>query len=175
MVGLATDASQVYQRKAKCRFAAPPVIAMTNSTDSYLRPAMVARWRHRRERQRKGRAAVVATRTTESIKGRRDGSEQCLKTFDRRSKDPLGRLVQTCSVRKRLGEGLTKALQAYVPSWNRAKHEYETGTPDSGIPIDSALGNYFAARILGAEVLKAAGCLDQVVELAKMAVRECEY
>ena len=78
-------------------------------------------------------------------------------------------------VRKRLGEELAKAIETYGPSWNRAKHEFETGTPESVIPIQSAIGNYFAARILGTEVLTAVGHLERVVELASAAARNSNY
>ena len=101
--------------------------------------------------------------------------EQCMKTLNRRNKDPLGGFVRKRPVRKRLGEELAKAIETYGPSWNRAKHEFETGTPESVIPIHNAIGSYFAARILGTEVLTAVGHLERVVELASAAARNSNY
>ena len=92
--------------------------------------------------------------------------EQCVKTICWAGRKPLGNLVRQHKVRRRLGEDLAVAIEDYGPSWNEAKHEYGTGTPDSIVPIGDAIGNYFTARILGSKVLEAVGKLQSVVDAA---------
>ena len=92
--------------------------------------------------------------------------EQCVKTIRWAGRKPLGNLVRQHKVRRRLGEDLAMAIEDYGPSWNEAKHEYGTGTPDSVVPIGDAIGNYFTARILGSKVLEAVGKLQSVVDAA---------
>lgn len=97
--------------------------------------------------------------------------EQCVKTIRRAGRKPLGALIRQPKVRRRLGEDLAVSIGEYVPSWNEAKHEYGTGTPSSVVPIDDAIGNYFAARILGSKVLETAGKLQLVVDATRSATQ----
>ena len=95
--------------------------------------------------------------------------EQCVKTIRGAGRKPLGALVRQRRVRMRLSEDLATAIENYVPSWNQAKHEYGTGTPDSVVSISDAIGNYFTARVLGSKVLEAIGKLQLVVDTTRAA------
>ena len=70
---------------------------------------------------------------------------------------PLGRLVQTSGVKKRLGKSLCDILAWFCQRyWNPAKHDYPSGSPDPMITLADAVGCYFLARALGVSVLRAA-------------------
>ncbi len=101
--------------------------------------------------------------------------EQCVKLLSRTRKKSLGVLVRQARVKKRLGDRLALAIGEYVPSWNQAKHEYGPGTTESVVPIESAIGNYYTARVLGAKALDALGKLDSVVEATHAAANHGTY
>ena len=52
---------------------------------------------------------------------------------------------------------------------NKAKHEFRGGTPLPVISFSDALGGYFAARILGFQILQQAGILDSYVKAIRSA------
>ena len=80
---------------------------------------------------------------------------------------PLGALAKGSPwVRKRLGNTLCRDIVQFCQlAWNHAKHEYRNnGSPDPMIPFADAVGCYFLARSLGAEVMQASGQLECVEE-----------
>ena len=85
---------------------------------------------------------------------------------------PLGRLVKHHPlVRQRLGKDVCKAISSFCQLlWNPAKHDYHKinrhnrRSPDPMIPFADAVAGYFLARALGAEVLRASGRLEPVVQ-----------
>ena len=78
---------------------------------------------------------------------------------------PLGSLVRKRPVRSLLAATLTDAIAQFCQiSWNRAKHQYSDGYPKSVISVEDAIGSYFAARALGAEVLIAADRVEALVQ-----------
>lgn len=78
----------------------------------------------------------------------------------------LGQLVKKRQLRKCLGEDLCCAITSFCDlAWNRAKHDYcNRGSPDPMIPFADAVASYFLARALGAEVLRASGRLEHVIQ-----------
>ena len=77
------------------------------------------------------------------------------------SRAPLGRLVKRRHVRSLLGATLVDAISQFCRiSWNQAKHQYSNSIPMSIISVEDAIGGYFVARALGANVLVVAGRLD---------------
>ena len=85
---------------------------------------------------------------------------------------PLGALVSKKNpwhpwLRHRLGKDACRAIASFCRLlWNPAKHKYETRHQSSGpmIPFADAVAGYFLARALGAEVLRASGRLEPVVQ-----------
>jgi hypothetical protein len=76
---------------------------------------------------------------------------------------PLGRFVD--NHRSAIGEPLAGNILKFLSlSWNKAKHKYHTGTPDSVIPIQNSLACYFIARHLGASILERCKKLDAVLK-----------
>ncbi len=100
--------------------------------------------------------------------------ESCVKELGRTHLDvrwscyvrkPLGALVKVKPIRLRIGEPLATAITEFSQiSWNQAKHQYSDGSPTSVISVEDAIGSYFVARALGAEVLKKAGRLEPLVD-----------
>jgi hypothetical protein len=104
--------------------------------------------------------------------------EECVKAF---SCVKLGHLRSAILMRRTLGS-LARHLQPQLGnrlsgdiiafcdiSWNQAKHQYADGLPKSVIPFIDALAAYFAARMLGADVLRLAGLLESVVHAIEKA------
>ena len=93
--------------------------------------------------------------------------EHCIELFCRikglKFCKPLGHCVG--SQRSAIGEPLASNILKFLSlSWNKAKHKYHTGTPDSVIPIQNSLACYFIARHLGASILEGCKQLDVVVK-----------
>ena len=84
----------------------------------------------------------------------------------------LGSLARKPQVRLLLGEKLTKAIKRFCQiSWNQAKHQYSSGYPKSVISVEDAIGSYFVARALGAEVLLVANRMNALIEAIEDARR----
>jgi len=84
---------------------------------------------------------------------------------------PLGRCVSGKG--STVGEPLASNIHKFLSlSWNKSKHKYHTGTPDSVIPIQNSLACYFIARHLGASILEECKQLDVVVKAVQDSYRE---
>ena len=83
----------------------------------------------------------------------------------------LGKLMLAPWIRHRLGKDVCGAVMTFCRLlWNPAKHDYHKSnrhnrrSPDPMIPFADAVPGYFLARALGAEVLRASGRLEPVVQ-----------
>ena len=96
------------------------------------------------------------------------GVTKCSQPEYRTAFQPLSKLVKRHPVvRQRLGKDVRGAITTFCQLlWNPAKHDYETRHqfPDPMIPFADAVAGYFLARALGAEVLRASGRLEPVVQ-----------
>ncbi|MDE0289920.1 MAG: hypothetical protein OXJ36_18880 [bacterium] len=104
--------------------------------------------------------------------------EQCVKKLcitGRNRRRSLGQVINSKRAVKRLGVELVEGITQYTPSWNAAKHDYEGSGPESVITLDDAIRNYFAARSLGAAVLKATGSLSGAVQAIEDAANNRVY
>lgn len=90
------------------------------------------------------------------------------KTLGLRVYTPLGRWIK--NNQSALGHPLSGSILTYLSlSWNKGKHKWHTGSPDSVIPIENTLGCYFIARSLGASILEKCGRLNVVVQALQTA------
>lgn len=81
---------------------------------------------------------------------------------------PLGRWIK--DNQSALGQPLSGNILSYLSlSWNKGKHKWHTGSPDSVIPVENTLGCYFIARSLGANILEKCGQLHVVVQALQTA------
>jgi hypothetical protein len=94
--------------------------------------------------------------------------EEFCETMNLKTCTPLGRCVN--NNRSQIGEPLASHILKYNSlSWNRAKHVWHTGLPESVISWDDALVCYFIARYLGAALLSKCGKLNEVVQAVENA------
>ena len=107
--------------------------------------------------------------------------EECLKIFCSTLNPPirgyrhlpLGTLAKRSEVIDSLGTDLGTSLSEFADTLiNPAKHEYGTGSPKPIISFPNALGGYFASRILGYQLLKKAGVLEDYIKAINKAHSE---
>jgi hypothetical protein len=104
--------------------------------------------------------------------------EECLKEFCRtlslKYYTPAGKCVNMH--RYSLDHKLAQAIQTFFTlSWNRGKHLWNTGKPDSVIPIQDTLACYFIARYLGATILQKCNRLSSVMEALNYARQQGRF
>ena len=80
--------------------------------------------------------------------------EQCAKRVRRApGRKPLGGILSTPAVQRRLGSELADVLADFNLLWGAAKHNYHSGGPESLFSLPDAIRGYYLARHLGAQVL----------------------